>query len=71
MKKEEKIYIQELEKDLEHRDLIFSLLYDFLRSDCENKVSIIKAVVDSECWSDLNKYQKIMVEYFFSKEWRR
>lgn len=68
MNKEKKT---ELERTLEHRDSILSIIYDLVRScNIKNRIKLlmIKAVVDVECWNDLTPMQKELFDRFWKRE---
>ena len=67
MNKEKKT---ELERTLEHRDSILSIIYDLVRScNVKNRIKLlmIKAVIDVECWNDLTPMQKELFDRFWKR----
>lgn len=66
--------LKEVERDLEHRDTILSVMYDLVRSEevsDKRKLLIIKKVIDVESWAERTYKRKDKdVENFFRRIFR-
>ena len=62
----------ELERDLEHRDSVLSIMYDLLRSDLWDYdiLCMIDAVIISECWDELTTNDRELVDKFWKRDFR-
>lgn len=61
----------EMQRTLEHRDSILSIMYDLVRSENsinEYIIEMIKAVIDEEVWAELTKRQRELVKAFWNRE---
>lgn len=61
----------DMQRTLEHRDSILSIMYDLVRSENsinEYIIEMIKAVIDEEVWAELTKRQRELVKAFWNRE---
>lgn len=61
----------EMQRTLEHRDSILSIMYDLVRSEnsiYEYIIEMIKAVIDEEVWAELTERQRKLVKAFWNRE---
>ena len=63
----------DLERTLEHRDVILSIIYDLVRNcNVKNRIKLlmIKAVIDVEVWKDIKELTPMEKE-MFDRFWKR
>lgn len=61
----------DMQRTLEHRDSVLSIMYDLVRSEdliYDYIIEMIKAVIDCEVWRELTDRQKKLVDKFWNRE---
>lgn len=62
---------EKIQKTLEHRDSVLSVMWDLVRTTIttdKDIIEMIKAVIDCEVWRELTDKQKKLVDKFWNRE---
>lgn len=62
---------EKIQKTLEHRDSVLSVMWDLVRTTIttdKDIIEMIKAVIDVECWAPISKKDEKLVEKFWNRE---